>query len=232
MLRKLVTALVEWPIRGIPGGLGQRIRYAYYKRRLGRCGRNVRIEEWVLIQNPDTIEIGDDVWIFSHSVITGPSPDHATLADNKSVHKLDDGTVAERGLRLRIGSEVQIGLFNVLNGTGGLEIGNCATLSARVSVYSATHVAYNPDNYSMQVGTNGMVHSRPVFSTSRSIRIGDGAWLGLGVSVICASVGDDAFVHSGSVVVDDVPANTVAAGQPASRVRARHPLPDTATAAV
>jgi acetyltransferase-like isoleucine patch superfamily enzyme len=219
----VLNALIEWLVRGIPGGLGQRIRYAYYRLRLGRCGRNVRIDEWVIFQNLENIEIGDDVWIFSHSVLTAPGPEENRPSDNKRIIQATGDSVSEPAARLRIGNEVQVGLYNVLNGIGGLEIGNCATLSARVSVYSATHLAYNPNDRAMRVGANGMVRSRPVFSKKRSIRIGDGAWLGLGVSVICASVGDDAFVHSGALVLDDVAANTIASGQPAAPLRERHP---------
>ena len=229
-MTKLLNAFIEWLIRGVPGGLGQRLRYRYYRRRLGGCGRNVRIDEWVILQNPENIIIGDDVWIFSHSVLTAPGPHEDRLSGNKRVIARDDPTRGHDDERtaphLRIGNEVQVGLYNVLNGIGGLEIGDCVTLSARVSIYSATHMAHNPDDPSMRVGANGMVRSRPVFSMKRPLRIGDGAWLGLGVSVICASVGDDAFVHSGSLVAHDVAANTIVSGSPAVYVRERFRDPE------
>jgi acetyltransferase-like isoleucine patch superfamily enzyme len=203
MLLKLFHSVIEWFIGGIPGGLGQRVRYGYYRHRFASCGSNVRIDEWVVFQNPENMIIGNDVWIFSHAILTAPADRQVGLSTNKSVINADiaDG-------QLRIGNEVQVGLFSILNGTGGLEIGDCATLSARVSLYSATHLPYDPQDRSLSVGCNGMVRSRPVFSQSRPMRIGAGAWLGVGCTVICASVGDDAFVKSGIVISRDVPQNT------------------------
>jgi acetyltransferase-like isoleucine patch superfamily enzyme len=228
MFKKVFSTIVEWQIRSIPGGIGQRIRYAYYKRRLGGCGKNVRIEEWVIFQNPENIFIGDDVWIFSHSVLTAPNSRDVELNDNKHVMQVASDEADASVHCLRIGNEVQIGLYSVLNGVGGLEIGDCVTLSANVAIYSATHVAYSPADRMARVGANGMVRSLPVFSKQRAIRIGDGVWLGLSVCVICAEIGRDAFIHSGAVVASDVAPNTVAAGNPVVSLRKRYVVADEA----
>lgn len=214
-------ALIEWAIRGIPGGTGQRIRLAYYRGRLGRCGRNVRIDEYVVFHNPRNIELGDHVWIMSGAVLTAPSGSEADVESNKTILAADAGAATVDRGRLQIGSEVQVGHFNILNGTGGLAIGDCVTLSANVAIYSATHLDRDPSDPSVRVGANGMVRSRPVFSRHRPVSIGEGAWLGLGVSVVCASVGRDAFVQSASVVTQDVPDNAVVAGAPATYKRDR-----------
>jgi acetyltransferase-like isoleucine patch superfamily enzyme len=217
----VLNALVEWAIRGIPGGTGQRVRAAYYSRRFGRFGRNVRIDEWVVFHNPQNMEVGDDVWIMSGAVLTAPSGEEAHLAANKSIVHGAGGAAH----KLRVGNEVQVGHYNIINGIGGLTIGDCVTLSANVSIYSATHLDRDPSDPSIRVGANGMVHSRPVFSKHSFVLIGDGAWLGLGVNVICACVGEDAFVVSGSTVTQDVPNNVVVAGQPAVHKRTRFAEP-------
>lgn len=55
---------------------------------------------------------------------------------------------------------------------------------------------------------------------SRPIRIGDRAWLGFGVTVLSGvSIGEGAVVGAGSVVREDVPPWTVAAGNPAVILR-------------
>ena len=218
---KLFFAVIEWFIRGIPSGLGQKVRYAYYKRRFAECGENVRIDEGVTFQNPENIVVGSDVWIMSYSIITATRIDTAYLASNKKIISAKGDRGVMGGGYVKIGNEVQIGLHNILNGIGGIEISNCVTLSAKVSIYSATHMANNPDDHTMRVGANGMVRSRPVFSKQGAIVIGKGVWLGLGSTLICASVGDDSIVHSGALVVDDMAGNKVICGNPAKEVRER-----------
>jgi maltose O-acetyltransferase len=52
------------------------------------------------------------------------------------------------------------------------------------------------------------------------VTIGDNAWLGGGV-IVCpgVTIGDDSVIGAGSVVVRDIPANVVAAGNPARVLR-------------
>jgi acetyltransferase-like isoleucine patch superfamily enzyme len=186
MLGKILDTVVGGLIRNVPGGIGQRLRSAYWRRRFRSCGR-VKIDEGVLFQYPEQIEIGNNVWIMPYAVLTAPAPGHASSDAGKNV----SGTSAGR---LTIGDEVQIGAFNVINGTGGLEIGNCVTLSARVSVYSATHLPRNPEDPVQEVGCNGMVRRLPVYAKQGKVTIGHGAWLGLHTVVICCNVGRQSFV--------------------------------------
>ena len=192
MWGKIFDTIIGGTIRNIPGGVGQKIRSVYWRQRFRACG-TIKIDEGVIFHYPEQIEFGDNVWIMAYSVLTGPSQSK----------KLDKKGSAE--IIFKIGDEVQIGAFNVLNATGGITIGDCVTLSARVSVYSATHLPRNPDDLSMQVGCNGMVRRLPVFSKQRDIIIGDGAWLGLHTVIICCNVGKQGFVTSGTILKSDLP---------------------------
>lgn len=196
MLGKLLDTVIGGAIRNVPGGIGQRVRACYWRRRFHACGP-VKIDEGVVFHYPEQIEIGKNVWIMPYSILTAPARGQAAADAAKNI----DGAA---GGFLRIGDEVQVGAFCVLNGTGGLTIGDCATLSARVSVYSATHLPRNPADSAMRVGCNGMVRRLPVFSKQRPVTIGAGAWLGLHSAVICCNIGEDAFVGSGTVLSRDL----------------------------
>ena len=50
----------------------------------------------------------------------------------------------------------------------------------------------------------------------KDILVGDGAWIGFGASILPGvKIGNGAIVAAGSVVVTDVPSNTLVAGCPA-----------------
>ena len=213
MLGKILDTVIGGLIRNMPGGAGQRIRALYWRCRFRSCGR-VKIDEGVIFHNPGQIEIGDNVWIMAYSVLTAPAGDPTGLNECKNISDNSHRV-------LKIGDEVQVGLYNVINATGGLTICDCVTLSARVSIYSATHLPRNPDDFAAQVGCNGMVRRYPVFSKQRSITIGEGAWLGLHSVVICCDVGAHAFVTSGTILARDLREGMQALPDGTSRPRYR-----------
>ena len=66
-------------------------------------------------------------------------------------------------------------------------------------------------------------HHRAGPCFSAPIRIGQGAWLGAGVTVLPgAQVGRGAVIAAGAVVVHDIPPNVLAGGVPARVLRALH----------
>ena len=66
-LKNIIFSIVELLIINIPGGLGQRVRYAYYSRRFAMCGKNVRIDIGVIFQNPENCP----AWCGQYSHIPG-----------------------------------------------------------------------------------------------------------------------------------------------------------------
>ncbi len=223
MLRRLMRvllALLESIIRNISGGIGQRIRYVYYSRRLRSCGRNVRIDEGVIIQNPESIEIGSDVWLLPYSVLTGRGSD--PIGANRTIrYKADHSAVAETVPLLKIGSKTSIGAYNIIHGYGGLSIGSRVTTSARVSIYSFSHAPTDHKNPMIVTYANSMVNDAPVACIVSPIVLEDGVWLGLGTAVFAGVIGKDTFVATYSVVTGDLERNSYAIGHPARRIKDR-----------
>ena len=70
---------------------------------------------------------------------------------------------------------------------------------------------YDTDFHEVEAGTGTKV---------APVRIGDGAWLGANVIVLKGvTIGEDAVIGAGSVVVADVPPRVLAAGNPAKVIR-------------
>ncbi len=202
ILKKFIDTFCIWLITDIPGGLGQRIRFFYWRRRFMSCGNNIRIDQGVIFNNPENIILKSNIWIHGYSILTAPAKE-VTHAKNKNIIE------NKKGKLLEIGNEVQIGSYNIINGIGGIDIKDCVTLSAGVSIYSSTHLPNNPEDFSMPIGHNGMVRSRQVFSKNHKVTIETGAWLGLDAKIICASVGEESFIKSGCIITKDVKPNSV-----------------------
>ncbi|AKO97733.1 hypothetical protein MALG_02569 [Marinovum algicola DG 898] len=217
---RILHSAIEGFIRNIAGGLGQRIRYVYYRRRFHSCGTNVRIGEGVIIENPQNISIGSDVWLLPYSILTGPS-DTPIPASRIVVRPDKIETNAPSDRLLEIGSETSLGAYNIVHGFGGLRIGSRVTTSARVSLYSFSHLPYAPDEPGLVTYANAMVRDAPIACIASPIELKDGVWLGLGVAVFGGVLGENAFVGANSVVMGNLPANTVADGSPARVKRPR-----------
>jgi maltose O-acetyltransferase len=123
-----------------------------------------------------------------------------------NVHLL--GSISLRGWgdiysRLEIGDDTMINHSCELDLNGQLRIGQRVSLGNHVMIVTANHEV-------------GDAHRRCGQLASRSVTIGDGAWVGARATILPGvTIGPGAVVAAGSVVASDVPANARVAGNPA-----------------
>lgn len=109
---------------------------------------------------------------------------------------------------VRVGRDCWIGPFTVLDGSGGLTIGDRTTVSAGAHIYTHDSV----DN----------VRDRAAPIVRSPTRIGSRVYLGPNVVVARGvTIGDDAVVGANSFVNRDVPAGARAVGNPARILEAK-----------
>ena len=121
--------------------------------------------------------------------------------------------IIEKPFRCDYGYNIEIGdnffanyNFVVLD-VGKVKIGNNVQIAPNVGLYTAGHPVH-PDsrNSGYEYGID--------------ITIGDNVWLGGGVIVLPGvTIGDNAVIGAGAVVTKDIPANAIAAGNPAKVIR-------------
>ena len=69
LFSKSILSLFEGLIRNIPGAIGFKIRYFYYKLVCKKIGKNVLIDVGVIFSGPANISIDDYTWIDSYCII-------------------------------------------------------------------------------------------------------------------------------------------------------------------
>lgn len=115
-------------------------------------------------------------------------------------------------------------------GKGIVEIGDYALICPGVRIHAATRIKMGHGvmlahgSYITDSDWHG-IHDRclPVGKTA-PVEIGDNVWVG-DHAIVCkgVSIGENSIIGAGSVVTRDIPANTIAAGNPAVAVRELDP---------
>jgi acetyltransferase-like isoleucine patch superfamily enzyme len=194
--------------QAVPGALGLALRKALYPALLGRCGRNVVFGQNVVLRHPHKIRIGDNVVIDDNGL-------------------LDAKGDANEGIT--IGSSVFIGRNTILScKNGDIELADGVNIGFNCEVFSASRVTVGKDTliaaYTYLVGGDHEApdKARAVIEQSRKslgITVGEGAWLGSGVTILDGvTIGARAVVGAGAVVRETVPAGATAVGVPARLV--------------
>lgn len=140
------------------------------------------------------------------------------------------------------GSPISIGDFNTLIATsdkkvrlsawlkddlsGKIEIGRCCLICPGVRITSATSVVLGDDCmlaqdvYITDSDWHDLYDRTSSVGNTSEVKIGNNVWIGdsaiVGKGV---TIGDNAVVGAGAIVVKDIPANAIAAGNPATVIR-------------
>ncbi len=103
----------------------------------------------------------------------------------------------------------------------------CEGVTIEDSVFVGHNVTFINDRYPRATNENGGLKTEADWAV-QPIRVKKGASIGSGAVILCnVTIGENAIVGAGSVVVRDVPPNTIVAGNPA-RVINQIPHPDPA----
>ena len=111
----------------------------------------------------------------------------------------------EFGKNIKLGKGVFINTCCHFQDNGGIEIGDGAMLGNNVTIVTLNH-DLNP-------ATRANAFPQPV-------KIGKKVWLGANCTILPGvSIGDNAVIGAGSVVVKNIPANAIAVGNPARVIK-------------
>lgn len=194
---------------GVPAG--QRLRFALGAalngRRLASCGSSVRLDVGAQLIGVDRIRIGDEVEVLRGCTLDARSGESEPLSIGARSRLKENVWLACYGGRIRLGKDCLLGRNSVVQGHGGVEVGDRSGWGPGVVLLSFEPAHWAPGGYLAQ----GFV--------TQPIKLGADVHIGANVVVLGGcQIGDRVVVGAGSVVTSDLDSGWVYAGSPARRV--------------
>ncbi|OGV97422.1 hypothetical protein A2W24_05605 [Microgenomates group bacterium RBG_16_45_19] len=197
---KSLVAFGEMLIRYIPGGVGYKLRYWFYKATLKHLGKEALIDVGVFLNGWKNISIGEYTWI-------------------------DSGCRIEAMLgEITIGKRVHIAPYAIIGAREPVVIEDYAAVGAGAKIYANSE--YPGEGKRM---SGPMIPEEYKAFYSKKIILGKDCCVGTeAVLLPGAQIGEGAVVGANAVVTKPVKAWTIVAGVPAKVIgkRAKVTMPD------
>lgn len=166
----------------------------YYRKSFKEFGAGSRLASGLTLLHPERMKIGEGISILRNSVLEVCSP---------------------KGL-LEIGNGVSIGEYCHLTAAGKVSIGDGVLFGRFVLITDNSH-----GNTDTAEALRLPPLERPVIA-SGDVTIGDNVWLGDKVTVLPGvKIGNNSIIGANSVVTKDIPAYSIAAGNPCRVLKQR-----------
>lgn len=168
-------------------------------RRLRHAGGGIVLGRGVKIEHPECVSLGHNVHLNDYCWLS-------VLTENREI----GSPPVKLHPQLSIGDGCYVGRFGTLACINRVTLGRNVMISDRVFIGDSTHGFARTD---LPIRNQYMTSKGPV-------EIGDGTWIGIGVSVMAnVKIGRNCVIGAGSVVTSDIPDFCVAVGSPAKVVR-------------
>jgi dTDP-4-amino-4,6-dideoxy-D-glucose acyltransferase len=190
---KSLLSLMEGLLRNIPGAIGYKLRYYYYKIVCKKIGKNVLIDVGVMLHGSSNISIDDYTWIDSYCII------QAMLGE------------------VRIGKRVHIGSFVIIGSREPVIIEDYVGIGASSKIYSNSEKAKDGKRMSgpMIPDEDKAYYSAPVFLRKDSF-VGANSVILPGVEL-----GEGSVVGANSLVTKSVEPWDIVVGMPVKKLMKR-----------
>ncbi len=213
-----LTDLIKYEIctfflMNLPGALGLVLRQKLYPTLIGHYGKGAAISRSVTLRCPAHLSLGAGTLIDQDAFFDIKSNAASiTLGERNQIMQ---GVHFETGYEgnVILGDDCYVGPFTILNGFGGLTIGDNALIGGHCHLVAGNH---NFDDLTRPMNAQGI--------SSAGIVIEDDVWLGGGVTVLDGvRIGRGSIISAGAVVTHDVEPFNIMGGVPAKLIRKRVP---------
>jgi Acetyltransferase (isoleucine patch superfamily) len=122
--------------------------------------------------------------------------------------------------------KIRLSAWFVDERSGNIKIGKCCLICPGTRITSATAVTLGDDCmlaqdvYITDSDWHDLYDRTLSIGNTHEVKIGNNVWIG-DSAIVCkgVTIGDNAIIGAGAIVVKDIPANAIAAGNPAAVIR-------------
>ncbi len=216
---RVLGSFPEWLLQDMPGPLGNKGRYRYWKMRMRSLGKGVTFGRGVRVGNPAWITIGANTWIDDDVVLlAGPPGESQRFTSFKKNENYSKSTG-----ELWIGRNCHIAQQVVLQAHGGLFVGDNSGIASGARVYTLSHhykdltgLAPRETVFKFTPRANGEEQAL----IAAPVVLEDNTALGLNSVVLPgATIKTGSWVGVLSTVTGEIAANSIASGNPARVVK-------------
>ena len=126
--------------------------------------------------------------------------------------------LCDYGRNIHIGNNVTVNMGCTFVDCNKITIGNNVLIAPNVQIYTATHPIELNERLTPVETSEGTQYVRHTFALP--VTVGDGCWIGGGVVILPGiNIGEGSVIGAGSVVTKDIPANSLAVGNPCRVIR-------------
>jgi galactoside O-acetyltransferase len=219
MIKKIFKAfddILRFFIIYMPGSTGRKLRYYYWRKKFKKCGKNVLIDEGVIIQGAEYISIGDNVWIDKYCVLMAGQ---VNLAGRTVKRKRNASFKWEEG-ELIIEDNVHIAPNCILQAHGGLYIGKNSGFSSGVKVYTLSNLPNDPNDFTK------VTYFTPLNEISiyyiGPVVIDENVGVALNSCILPGvTIQKNSFIGPFSLILTSFKENSYISGNPARRIKDR-----------
>ncbi len=208
---ELLTSL----LKGFPGAAGIVLRQKLYPLLLKSYGKKTVFLDGVTIRCPAVFEIGMKTFVDERVCFDIKSKEAKIILGAEC--QIMRGGYFETGYegQIVIGDRTFIGPYSIINGQGGIRIGEDVLIAGQCYLVAGNH---DFSDLNIPISQQNFI--------SKGIVVEDGAWLGAGVKVLDGvRVGKGAIVAAGAVVTQNVEPYSIVGGVPARFIKKREESP-------
>ena len=112
----------------LPGNPGIKLRRYFYQKKLAECGKNLIVHPGVVIENPSSISMGDNVTIDAYTIIKSGGSFKVEVAKGSLGHG-----------KLKMGCNIHIGSFCLIAYHSGVEIRDKCVIGSGTQLFSMSN---------------------------------------------------------------------------------------------
>lgn len=194
--------------KNIPGSIGIKLRYYFYKPLFYKCGKNVRIGPGVVFNNIHYISLGSNIRIDEYCIFNvGDLNQNRIFSSNK--YNLHQNKNSE--IKLIIEDYVHINQFCLFSSFNYMKIDKYCTFSAGVKIYNVSHHFRNNKKRDQITYANNLDNEKAKYNSLvvSELTIHENVFVSINVIILNGSVGKNSFIYPNSVVIGDIKENSL-----------------------